>query len=587
MSEQSRQSFHKVLSLVMRRMRAPLIVLISAYAIAILGMVLVPGIDDQGQPYTMDFFHAFYFASYMATTIGFGEIPYAFSDAQRLWATVCIYLGVVSWLYAIGKILALMQDPTFQRAVTENRLRRQVRRIKEPFYLICGYGETGSMVGRALTHRGLRAVAIDIKQERVDDLLLNELDLFVPALRGDAAEPEILRAAGLESPHCAGVLALTDSDNTNLKVAITAKLLAPKVRVICRAESKATQKNMTSFGTEHVINPFDAFAAQLATALHSPELHQLFEWLTDLPKSPLAEREHPPHGHWIICGYGRFGKAVHTYLQYEGLPCTIIEATPEKTGCAGRCVVGKGTEAVTLREAKIGDAVGIVAGTDNDTDNLSILMTAKDLNARIYTVARQNNHSNGVIFKAADIDLVMQHADILTLKILALVTAPLLSDFLRLARHHKNDWAKATLEKLRPIANGMVPDIWSIDITPEHSAALDAALSQGADIRLGHLMTDPRDRNHRLCCLPLLLKRDTELLLLPETRQKLEMGDQILFCGRYGVQQRMEWTLNNINVLSYIETGETRPDGWVWRLITRQQRSPSWPAALDERQKPR
>ncbi len=582
-----RHALHRVLSLVMRRMRAPLIVLISAYAIAVLGMVLVPGVDDQGNVWHMDFFHAFYFASYMATTIGFGEIPYEFSDAQRLWATICIYLSVISWLYAIGKILGLMQDPTFQKAVTENHFQRQVRRIKEPFYLICGYGETGTLVAQALTHRGLRAVAVDIRQERINDLLLNELELFVPGLCGNAGEPENLRAAGLESPHCAAVLALTDSDNINLKVAITAKLLNPSVRVICRAESVATQDNMASFGTEHIINPFEAFAAQLAIALHSPDMHLVFEWLTDLPKTPLAEREKPPHGHWIICGYGRFGKAIHKHLLAEGLPCTIIEAEPEKVGCTGQCIKGRGTQAITLKEANIAQAVGIVAGTDNDTDNLSILMTASDLHPNIYTVARQNTHSNDIIFKAAEIDLVMQHANILTLKILALVTAPLLSDFLRLARRNSNDWAEETLDKLRPIADGVVPDIWAIDISEQTTPTVIQALAQGKDIRLGHIITDPRDRDHRLSCLPLLLKRQGQHTLLPSYREPLHRGDQLLFCGRWGIQQFMGWTLNNINVLHYIETGISRPDGLLWRKVIKHQDEARWPKAIDERNTPR
>lgn len=82
---------NSVFFLVLRRMRAPLIALIVFYAIAVLGLTLVPGVHADGTPAPpMSFFHAFYFISYTATTIGFGEIPNAFSDAQRLWVTVCI-----------------------------------------------------------------------------------------------------------------------------------------------------------------------------------------------------------------------------------------------------------------------------------------------------------------------------------------------------------------------------------------------------------------------------------------------------------------------------------------------------------------
>ena len=35
--------------LLLRRMRMPLIVIILAYAVSILGLVLIPGVDDQGR----------------------------------------------------------------------------------------------------------------------------------------------------------------------------------------------------------------------------------------------------------------------------------------------------------------------------------------------------------------------------------------------------------------------------------------------------------------------------------------------------------------------------------------------------------
>jgi voltage-gated potassium channel len=89
-------------------MRAPLIVLIVLFAISVLGLTLVPGpVDADGETSYLSFFHAFYFISYTATTIGFGEIPGAFSDAQRMWVTVCIFLSVIGWSYSIISLLAL------------------------------------------------------------------------------------------------------------------------------------------------------------------------------------------------------------------------------------------------------------------------------------------------------------------------------------------------------------------------------------------------------------------------------------------------------------------------------------------------
>ncbi len=187
-----------VIFLIFRRMRAPLLALIATYTVAVLGLVLIPGQDADGNPWTMDFFHAFYVVSYTATTIGFGEIPYEFTDAQRAWVIFSIYATVVVWFYSLGTLIALLQDKTFQRAMTELRFARRVRHRREPFYLVCGYGETGGALVRALTDRNQHAVTIDINQDRINLLKLENLREYVPALCADARRPEHLVEAGLK-----------------------------------------------------------------------------------------------------------------------------------------------------------------------------------------------------------------------------------------------------------------------------------------------------------------------------------------------------------------------------------------------------
>ncbi|MGB8052578.1 MAG: ion channel, partial [Azonexus sp.] len=157
--------------LVLRRMRVPIIVVIVIYAISVFGLTLVPGIDADGKPTApLSFFHAFYFVSYTATTIGFGEIPNAFSDAQRMWVTISIYLTVVGWSYSIVTLIALLQDKGFQNTLTVNRFSRRVRLIKEPFYLICGCGETGNLICQTLDRTGHAFVVIEKNELRVQEL---------------------------------------------------------------------------------------------------------------------------------------------------------------------------------------------------------------------------------------------------------------------------------------------------------------------------------------------------------------------------------------------------------------------------------
>lgn len=488
---------NQVIWLVLRRMRLPLLVLLAVYSISVLGMVLVPGIEQNGQTIHMGFFHAIYFVSYTSTTIGFGEIPVTFSDAQRMWAMVCIYLSVVGWIYSIGAILALVQDPAFRQAMVERRFARSVRNIKEPFYLLCGYGEAGAALVQALTDYNIRMVVIDKNEDRINELSLQDqkLSVHVPGLCADAEIPEHLLEAGLKHPSCARVIALTDSDRVNLKIAITSKLLNPKLKVIASAGNPETQANIASFGTEDILDAFEIFAETIALALHSPDQYLLREWLSGISHSEFVRPRVPPRGKWIICGYGRLGCYLVEHLDREDLPTVIIESNDQIKGPPQGMIIGPGTEADTLLEAGIEDAVGIVAGTDDDPNNLSIIMTARELNPNLFIVARQNNEANKAIFEALDADMIMNPGQVLANNIRGLVTMPRLSEFLERVSQYDNEWARGLFHRLEEsIGTETYPDMWVIKITEEDSPAILKTMSNNNEITMDHLLLDPYNR---------------------------------------------------------------------------------------------
>lgn len=564
-----------VIFIALRRMRTPLIALVVAYAVAVLGLTLIPGVDADGNPWRMDIFHAFYFISFMASTIGLGEIPYPFTEAQRLWVTFSIYSTVVVWIYSIGTLIGLVQDPVFRQALAEKRFTRQVRRLREPFYLICGYGETGRVLVRALTERGQRVVVVDDDPERANMPQMENLRQYVPTLCGDAGLPDVLLRAGLKHPLCEGVVALSKSNDLNLKIAVAAKLLHNRIPVICRADSQEVEANMASFGTDHIIDPFKLFALHFATAFQAPCLSLMQEWLSSLEEEPLQEPIYPPRdGHWIVCGYGRFGKALHRRLRQEGLQVVVVEATPELTGTPPEgCVTGWGTEAVTLQEAGIERAVGLVAGTDNDVNNLSIIMTARELNPKLFVVARQNLQDNHSIFEAVRAEMVMQPSSIIAEKIRVLLATPMLAEFMGLALFQEDAWACELVSRIAALVDVHTPTVWEIELQAEEASAICHALAEGGRVTLEHLYLDPGERERTLACIPLLHLRGDDRLLLPEPDLLLRPGDRLLFCGRHSASFRMRWNLQNANVLSYLMTGHARPEGLVWRLFAHWRQS--------------
>lgn len=563
---------NSVLFLILRRMRAPLLVLSVVYAVATLGLTVIPGVDDQGNPWQMGFFHAFYFVTFMGTTIGFGELPYPFTEAQRMWSMVFIYCTVATWIYAIGTLISLLQNETLQRARATYQFERQVRRIAQPFCLICGYGNTGSQLVGTLGARLLGATVIEVVPERLDMLTLAENPLFVPGLCGDASDPDNLVLAGLNHPLCRSVVVLTNDDAANLHIAITAKILRPDIQVISRAESHEVEANMDSFGTDIIIDPFDTFAERLSLALHSPWQFVLADWLSADSGEPFADVMKVPDGLWILCGFGRFGRAVHAKLAQRGMRVQVIEPESGLDGLPKGTIIGFGTEAVTLEEAGVHQAVGIIAGANDDSNNLSIIVTARALNPGLFAIARKTERYNGRLFDALAADVVMASSEVVTRRIRSLLTNPLIDDFLSIAHANDDAWARDLVERLRTIAPGRIPGVWAVRIGEDEAAAVCGRIEAGEAITLGALL-EGVGSDARLPTIALLHEDHSGAFVLPAGDTVLAIGDRLLFAGTRQGQVRLGWRLENEAALSYALTGVHVPQTSVGRWLNARSRT--------------
>lgn len=558
--------------LVLRRIRGTLIGLILIYAIAVLGLTLAPGpLGPDGIAQHLSFFHAFYFISYTATTIGFGEIPYAFSEQQRLWVTVCIYLSVIGWTVFIGKLLQIAQDSNLQRAIRTSRFGREVRKLHEPFYIVCGYGETGHRLCATLDRMGYRVVVLEISEERLADIELQSYRADMPHLCADAANPRTLAMAGLRKPNCRGLISLTNNDACNLAVAISGRLLAPSLPVLARAEHPETAANMASFDTQHIIDPFERFSEHLSLALHRPTAYQLLVWLTGMTGKQTPQPRTPPRGHWILLGYGRMTRHLVERIAQIDLPVTVIDLhdAPEELPAGVRWIQGDGTGALALRQAGIEDAVGLIGATANDVNNLSAAVTARQLNPDIYLVVRQHSVSNHPLFDSLQADITMVPSALIAHECLAILDTPLLAPLLDAARSGTEDWCAALLQRLVERFGKQCPDLWSMKVNAQRAPALHLALMRGQNVTLAHILRDPSDRANSLACEVLLLRRGAHNLTRPSQDTALQAGDELLLVGSSRAKNHLTLCLSYQHTLQYVLTGEELPGGWIWQKLHR------------------
>lgn len=535
--------------LVLRRMRAPMVLLVGIFTVAVGVLSAIPGVDGAGQPRRMTVFESFYLFSYTATTIGFGEIPYPLTTEQRLWVTFSIYLTVIGWAYAFTQLFGLLNDHGFRSAVARQGFARSVRSIREPFLILAGYGQMGKAVAASLDDLGRRCVVIDTDPGRLELLAAQQYALEVPGIEGDARDPALLALAGLGHRQCEGVVALTQDDEVNLAIVMAVQLLRPEVPVIARSNDRSTVAAMEEFQAEAVINPYDRYGAYLVLRLQRPVTHQLVTWLLAPWGAPLPPRvEGLDRGRWVIAADGRFGREVMADLAHAGLQADLVKPRIGKVDCAG--------------------AVGFVAGSGDDSLNLSMAAHARLANPQIFLSVRQHSEQKEPLLEAFAPDSVFIPAQLTTQEALARVITPAFWEFVEFARQQDDAWSQALLDRLVERCGQRSPDQHRTTLDEEHAPAAVRWLRRGS-LTVGDLFRDPDDRDRPIAALPVMIVRGTERLMVPGDDVLLAEGDRVVSMGHQEAFDAMSFTLFHDHVVEHLATGEEVPATWVWRFLRR------------------
>ena len=159
-----------------------------------------------------------------------------------------------------------------------------------------------------------------------------------------------------------------------------------------------------------------------------------------------------------------------------------------------------------LERADLEGAVGFVAGTDNDTTNLSLVAAARRINPSLFVAARQNRPASGPLFGAMEIDALLVPTEVVAHEIYAQLSTPLLWRFLREMPAKGDDWAAELVARLTDLCGTHLQALWKVRLTPQEAPALSGWLASGA-ARLGDLLRNPEDRDEPLHAVPLLVMR--------------------------------------------------------------------------------
>ncbi len=135
-------------------------------------------------------------------------------------------------------------------------------------YIVCGFGRVGRNVAQELDATGRHYIAIDEKLEQLEAQAEKRPGLLF--IHGDAVDDDVLIEANIHDSH--GVFAVTGDDSRNLMIALTAKQLAPGVRVVVRCNEMRNAEKMKKAGADAIVSPNFTGGMRIASAMIRPHV---------------------------------------------------------------------------------------------------------------------------------------------------------------------------------------------------------------------------------------------------------------------------------------------------------------------------
>ena len=101
--------------------------------------------------------------------------------------------------------------------------------------------------------------------------------------------------------------------------------------------------------------------------------------------------------HFIVCGFGRKGKAVCRHFAIHSMPFVVIEKNHDHLETArdlGYLVLsGDAGEDAILEKAGIQKAVGLIAILGVDAENVFLILSARQMNPKIQILIKPDRKS--------------------------------------------------------------------------------------------------------------------------------------------------------------------------------------------------
>ncbi len=133
-------------------------------------------------------------------------------------------------------------------------------------FVVIGLGKFGSRIAKRLYQMGCEVLAVDIDNEKVQQIA----DNVTQAVMGDARDKDVLRALGVRNCDCA-IVAMAGDVGSSVFVTMTLKELEVP-QVVAKAQGPMHQRILEKLGADIIVIPEREMADRLAHKLVEPNI---------------------------------------------------------------------------------------------------------------------------------------------------------------------------------------------------------------------------------------------------------------------------------------------------------------------------
>ncbi|NLU32563.1 MAG: hypothetical protein GXX04_08085 [Clostridiaceae bacterium] len=191
------------------------------------------------------------------------QAGFHFGIAMKLFA-----LGIL--VYIISSMASFMMEGRIKSYLKVGQMDTKISGLKD-HYIICGAGEISRYIMEEFMASDIPFIVIDKNQKIVDELT----GMGISAVKGDSADNEILKSAGIEQ--AAGVLAVHTTDAENILAVLSSRQLNPDIRIVAGAIDNVNQPKYLFCGADAAIPICELSGRRIAAAALHPSVSSFFE----------------------------------------------------------------------------------------------------------------------------------------------------------------------------------------------------------------------------------------------------------------------------------------------------------------------